>query len=335
MRIALNRMIRRSPWGGGSQFLTAFAEHLERAGHEVVHSLVPNVDVIVMLDPRDEGGGFDVNAILAYKQRNPQTKVLHRVNDTGKTRGGLELDRLIINANRRVADHTVYISQWVKDYFLEAVGNTTSNPEERASRLTEWAARPSTVITNGCDSSVFYPDLRAKENCLAVMSRPRYLVTHHWSDNPSKGLDLYAHVDELLDTMPGYSFTYIGRFPSSYTPKSSRFRILPPMYGKELGDELRKYDVYVTAARWEACGMHHVEAAACGLPVIFHKDGGGVNEMCSRYGAQIDKVEDFTQALYTIENEFAKYAFAAASADLSAETMCRQYLAAIDGMRSP
>ena len=30
--------------------------------------------------------------------------------------------------------------------------------------------------------------------------------------------------------------------------------------------------------------MHHVEGAQCGLPVIYHKDGGGVVDMCRRYG---------------------------------------------------
>lgn len=336
MRIAFNRQLRRSPWGGGSQFLTVFADYLDAAGHEVVHSLVPGIDVIVMLDPRHEDGGFDVSAIEAYKKKNPRAKVLHRVNDTGKTRGGLELDRLIINANRKVADHTVYISQWVQDYFSSAVMQTTSDRLEQLNRLAEWRARPATVITNGCDSKVFYPSDRVKENCLSAMSRPRHLVTHHWSDNPSKGLDLYAHIDEILENGGSfYSFTYIGRFPSSYKPKSERFRILPPLYGKELANELRRYDIYVTAARWEACGMHHVEAAACGLPIIFHKDGGGVVEMCSRYGRQIDDVKEFTEALYDVEMEFGKYCAAAVSADLTADTMCKRYLDVIWDMVTP
>ena len=30
--------------------------------------------------------------------------------------------------------------------------------------------------------------------------------------------------------------------------------------------------------------MHHVEGAQCGLPVIFHEDGGGIVELAQRYG---------------------------------------------------
>jgi hypothetical protein len=114
VRIAFNRAIRRTPWGGGSQFLTVFADYLTAQGHEVVHSLAPNIDVIVMLDPRDEEGGFCANQIMVYKQRNADAKVLHRINDTGVTRGGESLDRLITNANAVLADRTVFISDWVR-----------------------------------------------------------------------------------------------------------------------------------------------------------------------------------------------------------------------------
>ena len=30
--------------------------------------------------------------------------------------------------------------------------------------------------------------------------------------------------------------------------------------------------------------MHRVEAAQCGLPIVYHEDGGGIVDMCSRYG---------------------------------------------------
>ena len=50
MKIAFNRQIRRTPWGGGSQFLTVFADFLAAEGHQVVHRLEPGIDWIVMLD---------------------------------------------------------------------------------------------------------------------------------------------------------------------------------------------------------------------------------------------------------------------------------------------
>jgi hypothetical protein len=47
---------------------------------------------------------------------------------------------------------------------------------------------------------------------------------------------------------------------------------------------LRECHLYITGTRWEPCGMHHVEGAQCGLPLVYHEDGGGVVEAGLRYG---------------------------------------------------
>jgi len=304
MKIAFNRAPRRSPWGGGAHFATTFADYLTARGHEVVHRLEDDIDVIVMLDPRQEEGGFDVYDIDSYKWNFPVTQVIHRVNDTGKTRGGDVLDNIIINANRMVADATVFISKWVADYFVTK-GLTSSN---------------STVITNGCEKKFFYPKQQHE------LSNTLKLVTHHWSDNVSKGLDLYRHIDKLIDVGAPIEFTYVGRYPKDFVTMARHTKIIAPLYGEALGDELRKHDVYVTAARWEACGSHHVEGAASGLPIVYHNDGGGVVELCKRYGEGIGDVSEFKAALTKIRNHYRSYAASAESADLSSETMCAKYL---------
>lgn len=304
MKVAFNRQIRRSPWGGGAHFATTFADYLTARGHTVVHRLEDGLDRIVMLDPRPEEGGFDVNAIVKHRaERDPNVKVLHRVNDTGKTRGGDVLDRIIVEANLIAANATVFISKWVKSYF--------------DGKGIAFGANAS-VITNGCDARFFHPKTERE------LHKPMRLVTHHWSDNAMKGLDLYKHIDELIGRGAPLEFTYVGRYPASHSPKHTK--IVAPLYGEALGDELRKHDVYVTAARWEACGSHHVEGAACGLPVVYHNDGGGVVEMARRYGEGISEVSELKSALTKIKNYYRSYAASAESADLSAETMCAKYL---------
>ncbi len=305
MKIAFNRAIRRTPWGGGSQFLTAFADFLVANGHEVVHQLESGLDWIVMLDPRHEEGGFAVGDIFHYKNIDAHVRVLHRVNDTGVTRGGDELDRIILDSNQVVADHTVFISEWVRDHFVSK-GYDTS--------------RKHTVITNGCDASFFHPKSERDPH------KPLRLVTHHWSDNVSKGLDLYRHIDKMIDIGAPIEFTYVGRYPKDYVVMARHTKIIAPLYGQALGDELRKHDVYVTAARYEACGSHHVEGAACGLPVIFHKDGGGIIEMCSRYGVEISNPGEFRNALMTIVSNYDSFRQRVEAVDLTAETMCQKYL---------
>ena len=334
MRIAFNRKIRRSPWGGGTHFTTAMADFLTERGHTVFHNLEPDLDAIVMIDPRSEDGGFDAWDIQAYKRHNPKTKVLHRVNDTDIARGTDFLDKLNRQANLAVADHTVYISEWVMDYYASSVARSTPGQLESTVEMLNWSCRPSTVITNGCDTNFFYPsDVIERDQRHKTMGyRPINLVTHHWSDNENKGLDLYKHLDELVGQKwyPGFKFTYIGRYPASYTPKNTI--VIPPLYGHALGDELRKHDVYVTAARHEACGSHHVEGAASGMPIVFHNDGGGVVEMASRYGVGFDDVEHFRDALKILESDYVTHRDKAIATDLSAKSMCEKYLDVIEKM---
>lgn len=303
MKIAFNRQTRRTPWGGGAHFATAFEDFLTRQGHDVVHKLEPDLDWIVMLDPRHEEGGFAVGDIYRYKMTNPGVKVLHRINDTGVTRGGLELDSIILGSNKVVADKTVFISSWVRDHF---VGRGFD------------IAKAHQVITNGCDTNYFHPPKN-----LGFPHSPLRVVTHHWSDNPAKGLDVYRYLDENFSKLD-IEFTYIGRYPKSYVPRNTT--VIAPLYGEALGDELRRHDVYVTGARYEACGSHHVEGAACGMPVVFHREGGGVVEMCSRYGVGINSVNELDEAIETVRNSYLTLVKRAIQTDLSAETMCRKYL---------
>ena len=42
------------------------------------------------------------------------------------------------------------------------------------------------------------------------------IVTHHWSDNPLKGFDVYEQVDQLIadGKLPGFELWIIGRWPA-------------------------------------------------------------------------------------------------------------------------
>lgn len=260
MKVYFNRQIRRSPYGGGAHFLSGYADYLIARGISVTDTLEPGIDIIYMLDPRAENHQFpDWEVIKQYKRSFPQTRVIHRINDTDKARGlSGQLEPLMIHANQEVADATVFISEWVKNHYLN---------------LGYVASKLDAVIINGCNEDWFFP----KHN--KNIHKPVRLVTHHWSDNPNKGADVYEYIDKVLLKSQDFEFTYVGRYNKQLTP--TNVKVLQPLYGLALGDELRRHDIYVTGARWEACGMHHIEGAACGLPVICHADGGGVLELVS------------------------------------------------------
>jgi hypothetical protein len=276
MKFFINRKLRRNPWGGGIHFATGFADYVTSLGHKVTTQYEDDVDVIFMLDPRDDEGFGDITQLIQYKNflisKKKNVKVFHRINDSDIPRGTNFLVDLNLKANSAIADQTIFISEWLKSHYIE-----------------KGFSRSSYVIRNGCNHKWFYP-LEDKQPGEKIK-----VVTHHWSDNYNKGFDAYIELDEKLDIHKNIEFTYIGRYYKGYQPKNTK--IIPPLYGKELGDELRKYDVYVTAARWEACGMHHVEASSCGLPVVYHKDGGAINEMCSAHGVMINDSKDVVNAI--------------------------------------
>lgn len=277
MKIFINRKLRRNPWGGGIHFATGFADYASSLGHKITVQYDEDVDAIFMLDPRDDEGFGDINQLLKYKNylkskgKNP--KIVHRINDTDIARGTNFLVELNIKANYAIADKTVFISDWLKKHYEE-----------------KGFSKPSNVIRNGCNLEWFYPK-KDPDN----FSNKIKVVTHHWSDNYNKGFDAYIELDKQLFEEKDIQFTYVGRYYKGYQPKNTT--IVNPLYGKELGDELRKHDVYLTSAKYEACGMHHIEAAACGLPIVYHENGGGIVEICKNHGIMFSDPKEICKVI--------------------------------------
>lgn len=283
MKIFFNRVPRHEPYGGGNQFLVGIVKALTTLGHNIIYHLEEDIDLIFMMDPRPGDIGYSLQHIAAYKQSNPRVKIVHRVNECDKRKGTNDIDRLLL-AGMNISDNVIFISQWLKSYF-----------EERG------FSKKASVIYNGCNTDHFKPLNKVASN------EKIKLVTHHWSDNWMKGFDLYTKLDEYLLDFPDVNieFTYIGRYYKSYQPSATK--IIEPTHGIELGDKLREHDIYITASRFEPCGMHHVEGSASGLPVIFHKDGGGINELCKNHGESFENFDEFLVALEKIKSNMSAY----------------------------
>jgi len=287
MKIFFNRPVKEEAWGGGSHFITSLYRYLTLQGVEVTFDLENNIDLIMMFDPRQTSDGLGIDRLYSYKKKN-RTPIVQRINDTDFARHAYGLSphdkpwrtKTFLYANQFV-DHTVFISNWVKDHY-KTLGYLPGN-------------RSYTVIINGCNTDFFYPNKNKKD------SDKLKLITHHWSDNPMKGQDVYIAIDQLCELDKSISFTYIGRYPKGYTPKNTT--LIPPKYGSEIGDMLRAHDIYVTGARFEACGMHHIEAAACGLPIIYHKDGGAIPEICRNYGKEFSAIDELRKQIDYFKNQ--------------------------------
>jgi glycosyltransferase involved in cell wall biosynthesis len=297
-RVAINS------WGGGNQWVQQIARYLTGRGWAVRFDLSGPVDAIVMVDPRVGGAvAFGPDEIRAYKLRFPGARCLHRVNECDQRKGTDVMDALLADANK-VADVTVFVSAWLRDYHTQ-----------------RWfdPAAPHAVIGNGADPSIFHP----LGGAVFAPGMPLRLVTHHWSDNWMKGFAVYETVDGLIadGRLRETELHVIGRWPAKIGWRAAR--TFAPARGVALAALLRQCHVYLTASRWDPGPMHTVEAAQCGLPIVYHADGGGLVESAARYGVAFR--DDVGAAI-----EEARTRYAALRADVlrhapSGDRMCVDY----------
>lgn len=247
MKIFINRKTVVGPWGGGNNFVKAFHDHLPKFGHQVFTNLVPDLDVIFIQDPRpDSMVGISINECIQYKKAFPKVKIIQRINECDARKNTNDIDDMLRECSRFI-DKTIFVSSWMKKYHQEK----------------GWNCKDSTILINGVDD--FYsPGEKINNGKLNI-------VTHHWSDNYLKGFDVYDYIDKLVSTRTDITFTYIGRERGTF----KNTKIVSPLFGKELADELKKYDVYFSGSRNDPGPNHILESIACGIPTYAHKDGGG------------------------------------------------------------
>ncbi len=291
-RIAFNIRPKRTPFGGANEFIKQFASHMAWESAEIVYHLDPSVTHVFIMDPRRiETCSFGLEDIGNFKKKFPNTQVILRVNNCDQKYGKVDyahgaerLDSLFLQASEN-ADDVVFISEWLRDYFI-----AKGFDRNRSHR----------VILNAANDLIYYP-----KNEIWDGLRPLRLVTHHWSDNWLKGFKEYQELDRLIaeGELENVEFTVIGRWPKEIAWRAAR--TLPPLTDMDLGNELRRHDVYFTASRWEPGGMHFIEGMQCGLPVVYHEDGGGIVELAGKAGVGFR--DDINGAVKAIRRDYSDY----------------------------
>ncbi len=295
---------RRTPYGGGNQFVLQLSRYLETQGYDVVFKLTKDLDCIFLLDGRKELTTFGTEEIEEYKRCVPSTVCVHRVNENDQRKGSSFMDDLLARTNR-VADYTVFISPWLREYHA-ARWFDTNNPHE--------------VVLNGADPRVFHPF----DSATWDPSDPLRLVTHHWSDNPMKGFQVYEEIDRLITRgeLSEVELWVIGRWPALAQWKSAQ--LFPPTRGPRLARLLRQCHAYVTASQYEPGGMHVVEGIQCGLPLLYHEDGGGITEYGKRFG--IGFRDNLVGAILEMRQGYADLRYKALMEGPSGDEMCQRYV---------
>lgn len=303
-RVAISTQPVFGSWGGGNQWVLQMARYLGFCGYEVRFDLHGEVDAIFINHSGITGKlSFGLEEIIRYKEQRPCVRVIHRINDNDQRKQTTQMDALLAQFNA-VADHTVFISEWLRDH--------------HAARWFD-ARRPHTSILNGADPSIFHSigSRTWREN------EPFRMVTHHWSDNVMKGFPQYAALDGHIAAgdLPAVELWIIGRWPDNIVWK--RARTFPPVSGTELARLLRECHAYITASLYEPGGMHFIEGLQCGLPLLYHLDGGGIVELGQKYGVGFR--DDLLTAFRNLRESYPTYRERVLASPPSGDRMCLAY----------
>ena len=190
MKILINRKPVIGPWGGGNLFVSSFCDYMKRKGHSIVHQLDKDIDIIFMQDPRYSDLGISINEISAFKNDHPGVKIVHRVNECDARKGTNDMDQ-ILRACSTITDHTIFVSNWMKDYH-QAKG---------------WKCPKNSVVYNGVNIEHFaYPfGNLASFSCQALkiaQKRFRYVYSGLRGNNESGTSSFEIRRDALTPTDP-------------------------------------------------------------------------------------------------------------------------------------
>jgi hypothetical protein len=308
MKISIGTNIKDGPWGGGNLFAKNLKLFLENRGIQVINHLNDDdIDLILITEPRktSESSAFthiDVKKYLKFVNTN--TVVAHRLNECDERKGTNYVNKYLIEANK-VATYSIYVSKWLMNLYLSQ--GITSKKND--------------VVYAGANENIFN---RNNFNPW-VRGEKLKIVTHHWGANWNKGFETYLLLDELISSKnwkDKLEFTYIGNIPKNLKFKNSHH--IQPLSGEKLAEEIKKHHLYITGSLNEPSGNHHIEAAQCGLPIMY-LNSGGTPEYCSGFGVEFknqtfeeDLIKMIANYELTVEN-IKKYPF-------NSTKMCQDYL---------
>ncbi len=308
MKIALGSKYLDGPYGGGNLFIKNIRNLLTSEGHEIVYDLLDDdIDIILLTNPLidSEHSTFSHLDIIYYQKFvNPNSISIQRINECDERKNTKNVNKQIIKSNSEM-DYTIFVSSWLKNLYKDQ-GMDVSH---------------SKVILSGSDNNFFNRNLYSKWD----RNEKIKLVTHHWSNNWMKGFKTYLAIDKILDKdewNKRIEFTYIGNIPKDLSFKNTT--IIEPLGEKELANELKKHNLYITGSINEPSGNHHIEAAQCGLPILYI-NSGGVTEYCKDYGIEFndfnleEKINEIIEQYEVYEKKMETY-------PLSSEKMGQEFL---------
>ena len=303
MNVALNRIIKDGPFGGGNIFLKLFSSFLKDGGNNVSFSINEDTSHVYIVENNEKLSSFHVEEIEKAKS-DKNIVVVHRINENDARKGTKHVDSVVFE-NNRVADFSVFISNYLREYFHKK----------------NMFFKNESVIFNGCDRNIYYPSKKIRKH-----NDPIKIITHHWSDNINKGFEIYRDLDLFCKNNPKFIFYYMGRYPSGYLKHSE---IIGVKSYYEIPDVLRACDIYVSASKNEPGGYHVMEGLSCGLVPFVSNDSGGVLDYTGGFNTtfnNFDHLKFSLENIYDNYDTFVSMKNIANSFGYSSQEMCKKYL---------
>lgn len=287
-KVSINSTFISGPFGGGMQVARSLKSFFESKEVKVVNNLKDkDIDFVIHLNAftfiKSKSAAYSFFAAYLYKIKHPHTIIIFQVNECDERKGTNYINKFLITATR-YSDYVVYIASWLKP-LLEGQGMPKN--------------LPFSIILNGADEQIF--------NRIGKIfwdgHKKMKIVSHHWGGNYFKGHDIYVRLDKLLAQTKfaeQFEFTFIGNLPSGV--KYGHSSVLKPLFGESMANELKKHDIYITASRNEPAGLHHIEAALCGLPILYI-NSGALPEYCRGFGVEFNE-NNFEEKLEQIRTDY-------------------------------
>jgi lipopolysaccharide biosynthesis glycosyltransferase len=257
---------------------------------KIIYELQDNINLYLIIDPFKDNKfkKYSLEEVIIHRNTyNKHGKIIIRVNDCDITRPNLHPERSrekAIIKNSSEINYYIFNSKFIKNHYNKFINIDNS-----------------TVIYNGCDTTIFYPKLFLKPNKYRI-------VTHHWSDNMNKGYQMYYDLWNIIKKSENYEFVFIGQnVPEMF----KNVPIIGPYVGLELSNAIRDCHIYITDSIYDSCPNHVIEAISCGLPILYRKHEGGARELCELFPKKIaesyNNLEELFEKLIMIRKNYAKY----------------------------
>jgi len=260
------------PYGGGNQFLLALVGELRTRG------LAVEVNRLSSQTPACLYNSFNFDFARLRRFARDGVRMVHRVDGPIGVYRGFDdgTDRRIVEINA-LADATILQSEYSLQKHRE-LGLDLRNP---------------TVIHNAVDPAIFHPPGEREP----LAGRRLRVIATSWSDNPRKGADVLAWLDQNLD-FDHCEVSFAGQMQQAF----ERVRVVPPLASQPLAQLLRAQDLFLAASRDDPCSNALLEGLACGLPAVYLRSGGHP-ELVGEGGIGFDSPEELPEAFSRLRHE--------------------------------